>query len=98
MPFTIGGEYIKDDTVTSTKEKPKQLLPIKVYKEKRKGIYVTAVKNIGHRVPSLKDLAKELKVKMGAGGYIDDDIIYIQGDKIDTVRNLLVKKGIIKNA
>lgn len=96
MPFTIGGDYIKDDESNSKQVKPKELLPIKIYKEKRKGVFVTAIKNIGHRVPSLKDLAKEIKIKLGAGGYIDDEIIYIQGDKIEAITSFLTSKGLIK--
>jgi translation initiation factor 1 len=70
---------------------------LRLEKSGRGGKVVTVIDQLPKQEIFLKDLAAELKKKCGAGGtYIMDrkeGVIEIQGDKRDTIRDLLGKKG-----
>ena len=59
----------------------------------RKGKGVTLITGVPLAEADLKKLAAELKQKCGCGGTVKNQTIEIQGDKRDTVIDLLEKKG-----
>ena len=59
----------------------------------RKGKGVTLISGVPLAGANLKKLAAELKQKCGCGGTVKNQTIEIQGDKRDTVIDLLKKKG-----
>lgn len=84
MPFTFSGEWIPEK-----KEYP----PIKIFKEKRKGSYVTLIKHIPLEGEELKQFISELKRHLASGGAIKEGVIEIQGDKVEPTRLFLKGKG-----
>jgi predicted translation initiation factor SUI1 len=91
MPFTIGGDYIPEESL------PKPKKPLKVIKEKRKNTFLTLVQNLNYNDSELKSLAQELKKHLACGGSVKNGVIELQGDKVEQVNKFLIKKG-IKNA
>ena len=59
----------------------------------RNGKPVTLIIGIPLRGTELKALAKELKNKCGTGGSIEDDVILIQGDKREKLKQILEAKN-----
>ena len=59
----------------------------------RKGKGVTIVTGVPLSGGELSDLAKQLKVRCGAGGTLKQGVIEIQGDHRDTVVRLLEDAG-----
>ncbi len=92
MPFTLGGDWAPKDEGTSAagEEKP----PLKVWKEKRRGSWVTLIKGLSAHPDELKDWAAKLKKSLGCGGTLKDKIIEIQGDKLTLVKEVLLAQGI----
>lgn len=85
MPFTFGGEWIPEKKIYP---------PIKIFKEKRKGAYVTLIKNIPLEGSELKQFASELKKHLGSGGTLKEGIMEIQGDKVVEIQAFLTNKGL----
>ncbi|MEM2174571.1 MAG: stress response translation initiation inhibitor YciH [Candidatus Micrarchaeia archaeon] len=52
---------------------------------------VTIVKGIGKS--EIDKIAKELKKKLACGGTVKDDIIILQGDHTQKIKNILVSLG-----
>jgi translation initiation factor 1 len=67
---------------------------VRLHRESRKGNGVTLIKGLPLST-DIKSLAKLLKTKLGVGGSIKDNVIELQTDQRDTVKNLLEKKGFI---
>ena len=86
MPFTLGGDWISHEDVNK-KEKAKK--PARITREKRKHAIITVIHNLPYSKEEMKDLLKELKIKLGTGGAIKDDTIQIQGDHTDKLKKLL---------
>ncbi len=59
----------------------------------RKGKGVTVITGVPLDTAALKDLAKQLKAKCGAGGTVKSDTIEIQGDHREAVIALLQARG-----
>jgi translation initiation factor 1 len=59
----------------------------------RKGKGVTVVTGVPLDEAGLKDLARQLKAKCGAGGAVKDGAIEIQGDHRDVLVEELKKRG-----
>lgn len=59
----------------------------------RKGKGVVTITGLGLNAKALKDLAKKLKKTCGTGGTVIGEIIEIQGDKRDLIKNILEKEG-----
>ncbi len=69
--------------------------PVRVKKTRggKGGKTVTIVSGLGLPSLELKKLLKLMKVKCGTGGTLKEDMIEIQGDKIDQTIDLLIKEG-----
>lgn len=59
----------------------------------RKGKGVVTITGLGVDEKSLKSLAKKLKKTCGTGGTVVGEIIEIQGDKRDIIKEVLEKEG-----
>lgn len=68
---------------------------VRIYKEKKKrgGKAVSIIKGIEADKEFLEKLTKEIKVKMGVGGHLDDEEIVIQGTNRDKIKEMLISKG-----
>lgn len=88
MPFTIGGEWIPDKAPA-----PKSGKPIKVIKERRGQSLVTVILHLPLEPESLKTLCSKIKQQLGCGGSVKEGKIEIQGDKIQPIKEALLKEG-----
>jgi translation initiation factor 1 len=59
----------------------------------RKGKGVVTITGLGLDTKALKDLAKKLKKTCGTGGTVIGEVIEIQGDKRDVIKESLEKAG-----
>lgn len=67
---------------------------IQIKTEKRKfGKLITVIHGINHKEIDLKDLAKKLKSKFACGGTIKENMIELQGDHKNRVKEELIKLG-----
>ncbi len=68
---------------------------VRVQKESkgRGGKTVSAIYGLPLSGIALMDLAARLKQKCGTGGTVKDGVILIQGDKVDTIVQLLQNEG-----
>jgi translation initiation factor 1 len=71
----------------------KQNLRVIIDRKHRKGKAVTIVQGFVGKEDDLKELAKLLKTKCGAGGSAKDGEIIIQGEIIEKVKEILIKEG-----
>jgi translation initiation factor 1 len=71
----------------------KAALKLRIEKKGRGGKAVTVVYEIPNNPPYFKKLLKELKTQCGTGGTLKSAQMEIQGDNLDKIRELLVKKG-----
>lgn len=60
----------------------------------RKGKGVTLVEGLALNADELKDMAKALKTHCGCGGAVKQGVIEIQGDKRESAKAFLEKRGI----
>ena len=81
----MGGEWIPQK---------KETLPVKIYKEKRKGSFVTLIKHLPFEGKELKDFVSEIKKVLATGGALKGDVLEIQGDKERLVYDFIQSKGI----
>jgi translation initiation factor 1 len=88
----LGGS--ENETLMQTLTKEKALVRIRL--ENRRGHYVTIV-DFGNAEDAkqlgIKEMARELKKKLAAGGTIRDSWIEIQGDHRQKVKKLLIEMG-----
>lgn len=61
--------------------------------KRKKGKRVTVVRGLKPDETDLQDLLTDLKNTVGAGGTLKDDVIEIQGEQIERVRDRLSKIG-----
>ena len=68
---------------------------VRIYKEKKKrgGKAVSVIKGIEANEVYLKELTKEIKVKLGVGGHLDGEEIIIQGTNREKIKEMLISKG-----
>jgi translation initiation factor 1 len=59
----------------------------------RKGKGVITISGLGLDSVALKELAKKLKKTCGSGGSVIGEVIEVQGDKRDTIKQVLEKNG-----
>jgi translation initiation factor 1 len=65
----------------------------KYEKKGRNGKPVTILENYNGSDEDLKNLAKEIKSKLGVGGSVKEDTIVIQGNYRDKIMEILKNKG-----
>jgi translation initiation factor 1 len=89
MPFTIDGQWIpnKPSPVSNGKA-------VKVRLVKRGKSLLTVILNLNGSLEELTDLASILKKKLGCGGAVKDNVVEIQGDKVEAVKKHLADSGI----
>jgi len=81
-----------------TPAKKRQSEPLRVELDKRNGKPATLVTDFMGKDDELKDLAKLLKVKCGAGGSSRDGEILVQGDFRVKISEILIEMGFkVKN-
>ena len=73
--------------------KKRQNEPLRVELDKRNGKPTTLITDFKGTDAELKDLAKDLKVKCGAGGSSRDGEILVQGDFRVKIADILVAMG-----
>jgi translation initiation factor 1 len=66
---------------------------LRIEKSGRGGKTVTVVYDLPQNQTLLRELSAELKRACGAGGAVVENTVEVQGDQIDRVRAVLVKKG-----
>ncbi|WP_202320236.1 stress response translation initiation inhibitor YciH [Archaeoglobus neptunius] len=82
----------KDLCVCEEVAKEQQFIMIKVGK-RRYGKEVTLVEGIDSGEINLEELAKYLKSKLACGGTVKNGVIELQGNHVNRVKELLIKKG-----
>jgi translation initiation factor 1 len=60
---------------------------------RKKGKVVTVVRGLSADESDLRDLLARLKATCGAGGALKDDLLEIQGNHLERVRDLLAEIG-----
>ena len=84
------------ETVEETTNKPakkRQSEPLRVELDKRNGKPATLITDFKGKDDELKELAKLLKVKCGAGGSSRDGEILVQGDFRVKIADILLEMG-----
>ena len=89
MPFTIGGQWIPDESPSNNNQKA-----VKVRLVKRGKNILTVILNLKISAQEIIALASKIKRQLGCGGAIKDNEIEIQGDKVDQVKKILLENGI----
>jgi translation initiation factor 1 len=72
---------------------PRIVAKLRIEKSGRGGKTVTVVYDLPQNQTLLRELSAELKRACGAGGAVVENTVEVQGDQIDRVRAVLVKKG-----
>ena len=83
----------EEEEVEETLEPAQQNLRIWLEKGGRGGKVASVIKGFVGAEDDLKELAKELKSKIGTGGNAKNGEIIIQGDHRDKIQNLLSQAG-----
>ena len=81
------------DEEQETLKPVEQKLTIRLDRKNRKGKSVTLIEGFIGRDEELKELARELKNRCGAGGSAGNGSILVQGDFREKITDLLQKKG-----
>ena len=87
---------VEESPVQKSAEKPmkkRQSEPLRVELDKRNGKPATLVTEFQGKDSELKELAKLLKVKCGAGGSSRDGEILVQGDFRVKIADILLEMG-----
>ena len=72
----------------------KEAQRVKVALEKRRfGKIITVVEGIDPKSVNIKDVARELKSKFACGGTVKNNVIELQGDHRNKVKEVLIKLG-----
>jgi len=82
----------KDLCVCEEVAKEQQYILIKTGK-RRYGKEVTIIEGIDSGEINLDELAKYLKSKLACGGTVKNGVIELQGNHVNRVKELLIKKG-----
>ena len=83
----------QSEQAEQVEKKKRQTEPLRVELDKRKGKTATLITEFQGSDEELKDLAREIKLKCGAGGSARDGEILIQGDFRVKIAELLLNQG-----
>jgi len=86
-------EETPEKVVVTNTAKKRQMEPLRVELDKRNGKPATLVTDFQGKDDELKELAKLLKVKCGAGGSSRDGEILVQGDFRVKITRILLEMG-----
>jgi translation initiation factor 1 len=86
-------EEVTDNKPIAKPAKKRQIEPLRVELDKRNGKPATLVTDFMGKDDELKDLAKLLKIKCGAGGSSRNGEILIQGDFRVKIADILLEMG-----
>lgn len=89
-------DYIPQGGEEQTLAKEKQALRVSLDKKQRRGKEVTLITGYVGAEEDLKQLAKDLKVKLGVGGSSSNGEILLQGNHVEKVKRLLLEEGYTK--
>ena len=82
----------KELCVCETIAKEEQRIRVRTVK-RRFGKQATLIEGIDKGNIDIKDLAKKLKAKFACGGTVKENIIELQGNHLDKIKNELTKLG-----
>jgi translation initiation factor 1 len=68
---------------------------LRIEKKGRAGKTVTVIAGLPRNTAFLRDLCQDLKRVCGTGGAVSEDLIELQGDLRDRVREYLLKKEFV---
>ena len=84
---------IKEEMVSVVRPKGDGVVRIQKQTSGRKGAGVSVISGLDLSDEELKKLAAELKKRCGCGGSVKNEMIEIQGEKRDLLKQLLEQKG-----
>lgn len=93
LVYSTDGGRIKEDKIEPTVTASDGYAKVRRETKGRKGKGVVTITGLGLDSKGLKDLAKKLKQTCGTGGTVVGEIIEIQGDKREMIKNVLEKNG-----
>lgn len=93
LVYSTGTGRITEDKSPNTPPPSDGFAKVRRETKGRKGKGVVVISGLGIDQKELKDLAKKLKKTCGTGGSVVEHTIEIQGDKRDTIKEVLEKNG-----
>lgn len=93
LVYSTGSGRIKEQTKKTTVTPSDGFARVRRETKGRKGKGVITISGLGLDAASLKELAKKLKKTCGSGGSVVGEVIEVQGDKRDTIKQVLEKNG-----
>ena len=94
MPFTFDGNWIAQDPKLQEKSSKEAQKPVKVRLVKRGKSILTVILNLSLSLEEKEDLSSKIKKKLGCGGCVKESDVEIQGDKVESVKKILLELGI----
>ena len=93
LVYSTGIGKIVSKPSASPKKPGDGIIRIRRETKGRKGKGVTTLSGMAMNTEEIKNLCSDLKKTCDTGGAVKDDIIEIQGDKRDKIKELLEKRG-----
>lgn len=93
LVYSTGSGRIKEQSNKETITPSDGFARVRRETKGRKGKGVITISGLGLDGAGLKDLAKKLKKTCGTGGSVVGEVIEVQGDKRDTIKQVLEKNG-----
>jgi len=93
LVYSTGSGRIKEQTKKETVTPSDGFARVRRETKGRKGKGVITISGLGLDATGLKELAKKLKKICGSGGSVVGEVIEVQGDKRDTIKQVLEKNG-----
>ena len=92
--YSTDNGSIRDDELTDIHHPKPSQQNVRLHLDRRGGgKIVTVIKGLVHEDEIMVNLTKELKKRCGVGGSFKENKIFIQGNKRDLVKEILLKKG-----
>jgi translation initiation factor 1 len=93
LVYSTGSGRIKEQAKQETVTPSDGFAKVRRETKGRKGKGVITISGLGLDTAGLKELAKKLKKTCGSGGSVVGETIEVQGDKRDTIKQVLEKNG-----